>query len=618
VKFVCDNCKAKYQIGDDKVAGKTLRMKCRRCGHMIQVAATVTESSVSDALPKEVTGSAAAPIPAGAAPRPPPPPRPPVPSFEAPDTNADDNDGATVVRPSPFMMAEAARAMKERGSVPAPPGSIASRASVPRIVPPARPSLRSAPPPAASAAGGLDAGPAGTHTVSSPGLYSGFAQAVAAPPSPPASSAQLPTEDWYVGIGGVPLGPVRLSVIRDKAAAGQVDKESLVWREGFDEWQPVRANAALLAMVEEAKAIRMSRTGMPAVGMTPGMNSAFGVTPSPRPAISGTPMAPPSNVAFNGIPDAAPSLPFDLMRSSSVPAAPTPAGSLAVKDPFAPAEGSSPFATNGAAAVAPLGATAPANGYGLSTTQGTALAKPETSTAAPISVPPPSLKKRKGLHPMAWAFIAMAAAFGGVAAWALLFREGKTEIRYVEKNGTAVAPQLAAAPPAPPTGDATSGTQASAAPGTSASPGNPGGGIARNPGTTSTAKPGETAPPIDTSGFGGVGGPATTGTSDNGGKGGELSEGEINGVVSRGKPGITRRCWTPAYDARPSDAPKSAKVNVTVKVSPSGSVSSATASGGGAAYPGLASCVQNSVKSWQFPPSDSGATVAIPFSFSGQ
>ncbi|NUO51332.1 MAG: hypothetical protein HOV80_20950, partial [Polyangiaceae bacterium] len=63
MKFVCENCKAKYQIGDDKVAGRTLRMKCRRCGHMIQVAATVTESSVSAKLPVEpATGSAPEPV----------------------------------------------------------------------------------------------------------------------------------------------------------------------------------------------------------------------------------------------------------------------------------------------------------------------------------------------------------------------------------------------------------------------------------------------------------------------------------------------------------------------------------------------------------------------------
>src|SRR5690348_11875156 len=40
MKFLCDNCKAKYQIGDEKVAGKTVRMKCRKCGYAIQVTAS--------------------------------------------------------------------------------------------------------------------------------------------------------------------------------------------------------------------------------------------------------------------------------------------------------------------------------------------------------------------------------------------------------------------------------------------------------------------------------------------------------------------------------------------------------------------------------------------------
>lgn len=43
MKFICDNCKAKYQIGDEKVAGKMVRMQCRRCGHLIQVSASVTD-----------------------------------------------------------------------------------------------------------------------------------------------------------------------------------------------------------------------------------------------------------------------------------------------------------------------------------------------------------------------------------------------------------------------------------------------------------------------------------------------------------------------------------------------------------------------------------------------
>ena len=37
MKFLCPQCKAKYQIADDKIEGRTLRMKCRRCEHEIVV-----------------------------------------------------------------------------------------------------------------------------------------------------------------------------------------------------------------------------------------------------------------------------------------------------------------------------------------------------------------------------------------------------------------------------------------------------------------------------------------------------------------------------------------------------------------------------------------------------
>jgi predicted Zn finger-like uncharacterized protein len=71
VKFLCEQCKAKYQIADDKVVGKTVRMKCRKCGHLIEVRAAVTESSVASVPP-----AAPAAGPAPVAPRAPQKPAP--------------------------------------------------------------------------------------------------------------------------------------------------------------------------------------------------------------------------------------------------------------------------------------------------------------------------------------------------------------------------------------------------------------------------------------------------------------------------------------------------------------------------------------------------------------
>jgi predicted Zn finger-like uncharacterized protein len=75
VKFLCEQCKAKYQIADEKVVGKTVRMKCRKCGHLIELRSEITESRVmADSLPLSVPvghpEASARPVPRPHPPRP--------------------------------------------------------------------------------------------------------------------------------------------------------------------------------------------------------------------------------------------------------------------------------------------------------------------------------------------------------------------------------------------------------------------------------------------------------------------------------------------------------------------------------------------------------------------
>jgi hypothetical protein len=133
MKFLCSNCKAKYQIADEKVAGRTLRMTCRRCQEEIVI----------------------------------------------------------------------------RGE-PTPVGASFAPSVAPSRVP-------SAPSP----------------------LGEGFQMQVAAPhvrsslPPPP------PIEEWHVAINDVPVGPIRREDVARKLAAGQIDSQSLAWREGMDDWAPI-------------------------------------------------------------------------------------------------------------------------------------------------------------------------------------------------------------------------------------------------------------------------------------------------------------------------------------------------------------------------------------------
>ncbi len=68
MKFLCGNCKAKYQIPDEKVVGRTLRMKCRRCNHdiLIDGHAMPTAASGQGAPARRPGGSSVSVMPPGA------------------------------------------------------------------------------------------------------------------------------------------------------------------------------------------------------------------------------------------------------------------------------------------------------------------------------------------------------------------------------------------------------------------------------------------------------------------------------------------------------------------------------------------------------------------------
>lgn len=180
MKFLCDNCKAKYQIADEKVAGKTVRMKCRKCGHLIEVKAAVTETSVAKSVPP--------------------------PDFEG-------GGEATVVTAPPSEML---KSPAQRGAP-----------------------LAARPPERERSAGAL-AGAFQKSVHRDEGSASRSMREITA------------ADQWYVAINGVPVGPIRMSELRRKAAIGAVTEESLVWQEGLEEWRALRTYPELAEAVREA------------------------------------------------------------------------------------------------------------------------------------------------------------------------------------------------------------------------------------------------------------------------------------------------------------------------------------------------------------------------------
>jgi len=143
MKFLCRKCKAKYQIADDKVAGRTLRMTCQQCGEPI----VVRGPTRSQPIGRTITSSAT-----------------------------------------------------------------------------------------------LSTAGAGMGTSSASGEFA-HQHAVA-----PAREAVHASEEWHVAINDTPVGPLRREEVARKIAQGLLDRESLVWREGMDDWLALKHVAELVAL----------------------------------------------------------------------------------------------------------------------------------------------------------------------------------------------------------------------------------------------------------------------------------------------------------------------------------------------------------------------------------
>jgi predicted Zn finger-like uncharacterized protein len=81
-----------------------------------------------------------------------------------------------------------------------------------------------------------------------------------------AAATPAPTE-WYVAIGQAQVGPLPLAEVKRKWEAGDVGPDSLVWRPGMGDWQPLTSVSELagyLAPVARPSAAAATRQDTPA------------------------------------------------------------------------------------------------------------------------------------------------------------------------------------------------------------------------------------------------------------------------------------------------------------------------------------------------------------------
>jgi len=570
MKFLCPSCKAKYQIADEKVAGRSVRMKCRKCGFVIPLSEIPTapttippgeEGVPAPVVPKAPlaptgTASVGAKAPAVAPPRAASPAAPGVASAKpaVPPRRPTLSDvaigpakpGAPVVRPaapgtpSAAIPAPSAGRPAPTGARPTSAGQVPKPAATPAVTPAASAAAAALAPAVASAASVSllsafeeDENDDATHILKGGALADAFGALVGGPPAEgPNAVLGMPADEWFVGINEVPVGPIRLAEIRKKAMLGAITPDSMVWRDGLEAWRPLKTFPELLAVLEES---------------------------------------------------------VSSVRAAPVPLLPSGAGEGAVSK----AEGDS-FAAAGAAGAI----------------TGAAVVTDDVAVGVP--------RARSPLF--VWLAMVVAVAFGvtiGFVVWSRQ-KQPETIVKYVEVPAKGPATPAAAVDPhaVDPTEPAAS---AAAAKARSAS------GTSKVSGTKATDAD-KQATGTGLSGLKGLSGlgPSGPGVPGSGPGtapatgGGQLDAAQTQSTVARYTGSVKRSCWQPALDARDPSAPTSARVLVTITVGPSGSVQNVSTNGDPRGYPGLAPCIAGRVRAWQFPATGGTTTVNVPFVFAAQ
>jgi hypothetical protein len=452
MKFLCRNCKAKYQIADEKVAGRTLRMTCQQCGEPIVVRGNSRNQAASRPLTPGVVGG------------PPPPPASAL--------------GASFAR----QLSEPARDM-----------------------------------------------------------------------------AAAPHEEWHVAINDVPVGPMRREEVARKVAMGAIARESLAWREGMDDWLPIKHIAELSMMFGSAPA------GMAASHTSP--PSATGLTPvAPGPATRGD-MAPIGGRQMVAIEEYVPSSTeseLPEMTVATVGALPT--------EPSAPVRqlGWGPmFAlVSGGAFILALGALL-----------GVRVLAPPAAPAAPVAAAPAAAATSDNAGAPRAPASETAAAPNSVIELDMQAIDGTSTTAARRAGGSAAA----AAP-----GAVDKKAKSNLTDEQKEMLARMGGGL--NQGGPSIRAPGE----------------SSRGAS----QGAQLTAAQLSAVVLNGRKNL-QRCYETAL--RGANSNETVRLDVDIQVSPAGNVTSVHTSGKG--LPGMDDCLTRTVRMWRFPMSGETTQTRFPVVF---
>jgi hypothetical protein len=370
-----------------------------------------------------------------------------------------------------------------------------------------------------------------------------------------------PQEEWHVAINDVPVGPMRRDEVVRKIALNAIDRDSLAWREGMDDWLPIKHIPELVKLFPKL-------AGPP----PPAAMTMSGVPPAPP--VMAPPPAPIMPATRSDLPPVGArqlmsldeySVPMHAESAIAASIAPEPAAAsgggkqLGWGPMFALVSGGAFILAAGAflgvRVLAPQPAAAP-----------TAAAAPATE-AKPADTPAAVSDQKPGSNVI------------------------ELDVQPIDGQQAATAARRAPAPSASST--PTSASDAKKKELTAEQKdmlARMGGGLDNNAGPNLRA-PTETAHPAQ-------------------GQGGQLTAEQLSAVVLRGRKNL-QRCYETAL--RGSQSSDTVRLDVEIEVSPNGNVTVVKANGKG--LPGMDECITRTVKMWRFPTSAEATQTRFPVVF---
>jgi predicted Zn finger-like uncharacterized protein len=196
MKFQCDRCKTRYSIGEEKVRGKVLKIRCKNCSAVI----TVREGNASTSGPEGGKDSGSQAALGGAKDKGSTVGKAPT----AANPNVPANGAAGGRGKAPVLEAAFDRAMaRPSGAMAAMPAPAADRGAT------TRDKTRKED----------DDGDGATQMTPAPDLGADI--------------------EWFVSIDGEQEGPFTLPEARKRVSKKKPDEEMFAWQEGFEDWLPI-------------------------------------------------------------------------------------------------------------------------------------------------------------------------------------------------------------------------------------------------------------------------------------------------------------------------------------------------------------------------------------------